>query len=149
MTLVGFCSAVPRAPFFSSGVVSEAQLARYARLAAEGRFAGRLVIALVHHNLHKRGLRKDLTRALRERDRFLAAVSAGGARVLLHGHTHMAHRFETHGLDVIGSGSSTWLAAHPDHWARFNLYRIADGQLADVTVMRHEPAVERFVPWTR
>jgi 3',5'-cyclic AMP phosphodiesterase CpdA len=149
VTLVGFCSAVPRAPFFSSGVVSKAQLERFRALASEGRFTGRLVIAMVHHNLHKRGLRKDLTRALRDRETFLATLADGGARVVLHGHTHMAHRFETHGLDVIGSGSSTWLAAHPDHWARFNIYRVSEGRLADVTVMRHDPGAERFIPWVR
>lgn len=144
VSLVGFGSAVARIPFIATGVVADAQLARLKMLAPA--LAGTFPIALVHHNLHPRGWRKDKMHGLANRDAFLAACADAGVRMVLHGHTHVSHRFESHGMDVIGSGSSTWSSENPAHAARFNVYHVANGQLAGIEVRRYERATDTFVP---
>jgi len=142
VSLLGFGSAVARLPFFATGHVAPAQLARLAELAPA--LAGTFPVALVHHNLHVRGFRKDKMHGLVNRDGFLDACAAAGVRLVLHGHTHVSHRFVHAGIDVIGSGSSTWSSDHEDHIARFNVYHIERGRLADVEVHRYDRATDRF-----
>lgn len=142
VTLLGFGSAVARMPLFATGVVSEAQLERLAALTPS--LAGTFPIALVHHNLHVRGWRKDKMHGLVNRDAFLDACDAAGVRLVLHGHTHVAHRFAHASMDVIGSGSSTWWSERDDHVARYNVYRIEGGRLVDVEVRRYDQATNSF-----
>ncbi|MCC6621128.1 MAG: metallophosphoesterase [Deltaproteobacteria bacterium] len=144
VTLLGFGSAVARLPLIATGVVSARQLERLAEVAPS--LSSSFPIALVHHNLHVRGWRKDRMHGLANRDGFLAACSAAGVRLVLHGHTHVAHRFVHDGMDVIGSGSSTWWSERDDHIARFNVYRIAGGRLEGVEVRRYDRATDRFEP---
>jgi 3',5'-cyclic AMP phosphodiesterase CpdA len=146
IAIVGFRSAEPRAPLIATGRVTEDQLARFDMLVASGALAGRYPIALVHHNLHRRTWRKNLMHGLKDRDAFLGRLAAGGVRLLLHGHTHYAHRFESHGITIIGSGSSTWKSSDPAHVARFNVYTIEGGELVGTRVHRWEASAERFAP---
>jgi len=144
ITLIGFGSAVARLPFFATGIVAPRQLERLA--SASPSFEGTFPIALVHHNLHVRGWRKDKMHGLDNRDAFLAACKAAGVRLVLHGHTHVAHRFVHDGVDVVGSGSSTWASERDDHVARFNIYRIEGGRLEGIEVRRYDRATDRFEP---
>lgn len=123
--------------------MSEAQLERLAGLGAV--LTGAFPIALVHHNLHVRGWRKDAMHGLDNRDVFLAACARVGVQLVLHGHTHVAHRFVKDGMDIIGSGSSTWWSEHDNHIARFNVY-IEAGRLAHVEVRRYDRASDGFRP---
>lgn len=144
VALLGFSSAVARMPLIASGHVSQAQLDRLDALHREGALDNRMVVALVHHNLHPRGMRKDKMRGLDNRDVFLAGLAKAGVKLLLHGHTHVAHRFEHSGIDVIGSGSSTWSSEHPDHLGRYNVYDLGRDGLRSVEVRRWVEPEARF-----
>lgn len=140
VALLGFSSAVARLPLIATGHVSRAQLSRLADLQRAGALADRFGVALVHHNLHPRGFRKDKMHGLSNRDALLEALAAAGVGLLLHGHTHVAHRFESNGISVIGSGSSTW--AHAAHIGRYNVYELGREGLRSVEV-RHWDADAR------
>ncbi len=151
LVLVGFCSAVARAPLIATGVVSDAQLGRLGEL-AQGPDLGDLNaarVALVHHNMHPRGFRKDKMHGLVNRDAFLDALHAARIPLVLHGHTHTAQRSVIRGVEVIGSGSTTWAHPHPDRLGRFNVYTFEQGAegagLASVEVHRFDPERAAFV----
>lgn len=146
--IVGLCSAEPRAPLIASGHVTSAQLDRLKSLSQEHGFADRYAIGLVHHNLHARGARKDAMHGLSNRDAVMAATREAGLDMLLHGHTHVAHRFERGELTIIGSGSSTWDSRHPDHVARYNIYHVSEGRLVRVETRIWDAAVGHFVETT-
>lgn len=145
VALLGFSSALARLPFIATGHVSQAQLARLAALHESGAFAGRCAVALVHHNVHPRGFRKDRMHGLGNREPFIAALAAAGVRLVLHGHTHVAHRFEHEGVTIIGSGSSTWSSLDPAHVGRYNVYDIDATGLRGVEVRRWDESLARFV----
>lgn len=146
VALIGFSSAVARLPFVATGHVSAAQLERFEVLHASGALAGRCAVALVHHNLHARGFRKDKMHGLANRDDFVAALAKAGVRLLLHGHTHVSHRFEQDGVAVIGSGSSTWSSEVPEHVGRYNVYDIGRDGVRSAEVRRWSESDLRFVP---
>lgn len=142
VSLLGFGSAVARLPLIATGVVGKSQLERLRSLGSQ--LSGTFPIAMVHHNLHPRGFRKDAMHGLTNRDAFLDACAAVGVKVVLHGHTHVAHRFVRDGIDIIGSGSSTWSSTHLDHVARFNVYHVSGGRLSSVEVRRYDQPADRF-----
>lgn len=144
--LVGLCSARARLPLLATGRVGDAQLDRLLALAERHDFRadGAYVIALVHHNLHRRGLRRDRLHGLVDRVRVLAACREAGVDLLLHGHTHVAHRFRVGDLRVVGCGSSTWSDEDADRVARYNIYRVEDGALRSLEVRRYDPASGSF-----
>ena len=124
LVLLGFCSAVARAPLMATGVVSDSQLARLAELAQSPDLTDTNAarVALVHHNMHPRGFRKDKMHGLTNRDAFLDALREAKIPLVLHGHTHTAQRHMLRGVEVIGSGSTTWASRHPDRLGRYNVY---------------------------
>ena len=142
--LLGFNSAYPTAPLLAVGRIPPEQYERLAARATAGELASGAVIALVHHNLHARSWRKDLMHGLADRDRFVSACASAGIDVILHGHTHKAHRFSRDGVTIIGCGSSTWSDPHPDHRARYNVYDVRDGALHGTEVRVWDPAEQRF-----
>jgi 3',5'-cyclic AMP phosphodiesterase CpdA len=143
--VIGFCSAVPRAPVMATGEISDHQLRRLTELAAAHDFDDAFVIALVHHNLHPRGSRKDAMHGLDNRDAFVAALGAAGVNMVLHGHTHVAHRFRINDMAIIGCGSSTWSSDDPSHIARYNLYEIEHGRLERITTRIFSLEEDRFM----
>jgi len=145
VALLGFSSAIATPPLFAHGRVGDAQLERLTAVARRARSSERYCVGLVHHNLHPRGTRKDRMHGLRDREALIAGCQAAHVDLLLHGHTHVAHRFERGGLDVIGCGSSTWNSEDPAHTARYNVYRIEDGRLAETEVRIYDFERERFV----
>ncbi|MCB9728453.1 MAG: metallophosphoesterase [Deltaproteobacteria bacterium] len=132
--LVGLCSAEPRLPLIATGRVGDRQLQRLTALASTHDLHGEFTIAMVHHNLHARGLRKDLMHGMQDRARVLDACAEAGVDLLLHGHTHVANRFRHGSMRVVGSGSSTWDAEHPDHRARYNRYHVGPAGLERIEV---------------
>lgn len=143
--VLGFCSAVPRAPVMATGEVSEAQLSRLQELSKAHDFDASFVIAMVHHNLHPRGSRKDAMHGLEKRERFISALQDAKVDLVLHGHTHVAHRFRINDMRVIGCGSSTWQSDDPSHIARYNLYEIDAGELKAIRTRIFSKAEDRFL----
>lgn len=148
--LLGFCSAVARAPFIATGVVSRAQLDRLAAISQAPGFGDPAAfrIALVHHNLHARGWRKDAMHGLTNRDELLDALREAKVDLLLHGHTHVAHRNTLRGVEVIGCGSTTWASSNAAHLGRYNVYTLAKqnetAAHVHTDVVRYDPVERRF-----
>jgi 3',5'-cyclic AMP phosphodiesterase CpdA len=96
-----------------------------------GRYDKHYKVALVHHNIHERGFFAEKTALLKDRDMVVQRLIELKVDLLLHGHTHKAHRFEVsrdnHTLQIVGSGSSTWNNRDPELSARYNIYTISDG----------------------
>jgi 3',5'-cyclic AMP phosphodiesterase CpdA len=139
VAVIGLSSAHPRLPFIATGEVGPEQLARLEDLALAHDFKNRFAIALVHHNLHERSARKNLMHGLNDRDALLERCEAASIDLILHGHTHVAHRFRHGDLEIIGCGSSTWKSEHPEHVARYNVYHVEDGQLVRVETRVFDP----------
>lgn len=145
LVLFGFSSAVARAPFIATGLVSPAQLERFAELARDPAVTApdAARVALVHHNLHPRGWRKDRMHGLANRDALLDALRERSVTLLLHGHTHTAHRAVLRGVQVIGCGSTTWASPNPRHLGRYNVYTFGRGS-ADAPPGLLETEVRHF-----
>ena len=129
---LGLCSAIPTPPFMSWGRLGSDQLERLIARAEAIDARRNFTIAAVHHNLHPRSsARKDWSTMLKDRDAFVDALFTAGIDLVLHGHTHEAHRMRIQrgdqSVSVVGCGSSTWNS--PTHPARYNVYTIADGAL--------------------
>ena len=63
----------------------------------------------------------------------MGVLGERGSSMVLHGHTHVAHRVtfsEGQNLHVFGCGSSTW--THEDHMARYAIYHIEAGELKGI-----------------
>ena len=142
LTLIGLRSAHPVAPLFAHGWVEREQLEMVTRVATQD--ADRFVVVMLHHNLHRRSARKTWMHGLRNRDEVLDVCADAGVDLVLHGHTHVAHRFAHRGMPVIGCGSSTWSSENPNHVARYNLYRIDDRRLVDVEVRTFDLKSQHF-----
>lgn len=142
LTMVGFRSAHPVAPLFAHGWVPEEQLSALGR--DDVGAPERLTMAMVHHNLHQRSKRKTWMHGMRNRDQILDACADSGVGMVLHGHTHVSHRFRHKGMPVVGCGSSTWRSDNPDHVARYNVYRISGGRLIDMQMRRFNPSTKCF-----
>ena len=144
VAVVGLCSARPRLPFIATGEIGREQLERLEELGQRHHFASRFTIAMVHHNLHERTTRKNLMHGLNDRRELLDLCQSLGVNMVLHGHTHVAHAFNHGPVRVIGCGSSTWKSEHPDHVARYNIYQVTEGELAEVETRIFNHASGRF-----
>jgi 3',5'-cyclic AMP phosphodiesterase CpdA len=125
LALVGLSSGVPKPPFFATGTLGEAQLARAERLLTELRREGLCRVVLIHHPpLTTEGRFKRLTDAAA----FQAMIRRAGCELVLHGHTHRSEVARIAGPDgpvpVIGVTSAS---AAPDSKygrARYHLIHI-------------------------
>lgn len=142
LMLIGLRSAHPVAPLFAHGWVDPQQLEAVRRVASEN--TDRFVVVMVHHNLHRRSRRKTWMHGLRNRDEVLDVCADSGVGLVLHGHTHVAHRFMHKGMPVIGCGSSTWNSQEPSHTARYNLYRFEGERFVGAEVRIYDTASQRF-----
>ena len=133
VAIVGLSSALKTGPLMSWGQIGEEQLGRLQTALSRPEMADKFIIALVHHNLHKRDSFHEMTSSLRDREELIARLLTHKVDVLCHGHTHRAHRFEvsldTHTMLVIGSGSSTQNSTDTDRVARYNLMQVENGAL--------------------
>lgn len=135
IVIYGLSSAHPSPPLFAWGAVSREQLTYLETHAQSIQDSGLFKIVLVHHNLHKRGGWADVTAQLRNKQLFIDILFRINASVVLHGHTHKAHRYvlvkDNKKIPVLGSGSSTW--SNPHHPARYNILTINQGKLERIT----------------
>jgi len=129
VAVISCCSAVPRAPFFASGLFSEAQAGRLARILNMMGEAGYFRVVLIHHppNIESRHWRLGLEGARR----FRQVVRECGAELVLHGHTHRSsiHAIEgkDHDVPVIGVAAAGAAPEGKDDPARYNFFRIERG----------------------
>ncbi len=147
VVIVGLSSALKTGALMSWGQVGTGQLDRLDAALTRPDVQGKSIIALIHHNLHKRDPFKELTSSLRDREELIARLLAHNVNVLCHGHTHRSNRFEvslgSHSMLVIGSGSSTQNTADPERVARYNLMQVEDGALR-IRTRAYEPEHRRF-----
>lgn len=136
VALVGFSSGVPKPPFFATGTLGEAQLAKAEKLLADLGREGLCRVVLIHHPpLTTEGRFKRLTDAAA----FQAMIRRVGCELVLHGHNHRSEVARIAGptgpVPVIGVTSAS---AAPDSKygrARYHLIRIeraAEGWRLDV-----------------
>lgn len=126
VALVGLSSGVPKPPFFASGTLGEAQIARAERLLADLGREGLCRVVLIHHPpLTTERRFKRLTDAAA----FQAMIRRVGCELVLHGHNHRSEVARIAGpqgqVPVIGVTSAS---AAPDSKygrARYHLLRIA------------------------
>lgn len=148
--LYGLSSAVPTPAFFALGRVGAAQLQRLRQMVAAEPAEVRVRIAMVHHNLHRRGPVAEATARLLDRADLAEALLDCGVALLLHGHTHHPHQGHLLGkggavLPVIGCGSSTWHRADQPN-ARCNLIDIGADGIAAVRSLHYSAQDDAFAP---
>ena len=144
--LVGLSSGVPKPPFFATGTLGEAQIARAERLLGDLKREGLCRVVLIHHPpLTTEGRFKRLTDAAA----FQAMIRRVGCELVLHGHNHRSEVARIAGPDgpvpVIGVASAS---AAPDSKygrARYHLIHIErenDGwrMVIDVRALRADGA---------
>jgi 3',5'-cyclic AMP phosphodiesterase CpdA len=125
VALVGLSSGVPKPPFFATGTLGEAQIAKAEKLLADLGREGACRVVLIHHPpLTTEGRFKRLTDAAA----FQAMVRRVGCELVLHGHNHRSEVARIAGpagpVPVIGVTSAS---AAPDSKygrARYHLIRI-------------------------
>jgi 3',5'-cyclic AMP phosphodiesterase CpdA len=125
VALVGLSSGVPKPPFFATGTLGEAQIAKAEKLLADLGREGVCRVVLIHHPpLTTESRFKRLTDAAA----FQAMVARVGCELVLHGHNHRSEVARVGGpagpIPVIGVTSAS---AAPDSKygrARWHLIRI-------------------------
>jgi 3',5'-cyclic AMP phosphodiesterase CpdA len=125
VALVGLSSGVPKPPFFATGTLGEAQIAKAEKLLADLGREGLCRVVLIHHPpLTTEKRLKRLTDAAA----FQAMIRRVGCELVLHGHNHRSEVARITGLagavPVIGVTSAS---AAPDSKygrARWHLIRI-------------------------
>ena len=108
MALVGLSSGVPKPPFFATGTLGEAQIAKAERLLADLGREGLCRVVLIHHPpLTTESRFKRLTDAAA----FQAMIRRVGCELVLHGHNHRSEVARIAGPDgpvpVIGVTSAS------------------------------------------
>lgn len=125
VALVGLSSGVPKPPFFATGTLGAAQIARAEKLLAELGQEGACRVVLIHHPpLTTESRFKRLT----DTAAFQAMIRRAGCELVLHGHNHRSEVGRIAGpagpIPVIGVTSAS---AAPDSKygrARYHLIRI-------------------------
>ncbi|MDI7860847.1 metallophosphoesterase [Rhizobiaceae bacterium n13] len=151
VALIGCSTSVATPPFSASGYFSPRQARDTANLLKAAGEAGLFRVVLIHHPpihgataMHKRmiGIR-----------RFAAAISAGGAELVLHGHTHLNTIYwlneHTTPVPVVGIASASQGAGGRKPRAAYNLFTIDGAPGAwKMTLERHSlsPEGNHFAP---
>ena len=125
VALVGLSSGVPKPPFFATGTLGDAQIAKAEKLLADLGRQGLCRVVLIHHPpLTTESRFKRLTDAAA----FQAMIARVGCELVLHGHNHRSEVARIAGpggpIPVIGVTSAS---AAPDSkygCARWHLIRI-------------------------
>jgi len=89
---------------------------------------------------------------LTDADALIKMLGRVGADLVIHGHMHRHLRQSIDGpaaeIPVVGVASGTWLSPrHPKSRAQYNLYRVEEGRLVEITTRRYDPGMEAFLPW--
>jgi 3',5'-cyclic AMP phosphodiesterase CpdA len=146
VAIIGLSTAVPSPPPLADGWLGKEQLRNLegALSAQQGKFR----IVLLHHPPYDN--RNHWLRSLRDRGRFQEVLKRVGCELVLHGHEHRDLLRMLDGpsgrIPVICVGSATYSDERPARSARYNIYRIEGGRLAEVETwaMRSSGAFERY-----
>lgn len=128
IALIGTSTAIPTAPFLSSGKLRARQRQALGRLLAALGREGLFRIVLIHHPPLPG--QAGPGRGLRDAAGMAAVLAEHGAELVLHGHNHrpmLAHAPGPHGpIPVVGAPSAS--ASLPEHepGARYNLITIEE-----------------------
>jgi 3',5'-cyclic AMP phosphodiesterase CpdA len=125
VALVGLSSGVPKPPFFATGTLGEAQIARTEKLLRELGREGLCRVVLIHHPpLTTEKHFKRLTDAAA----FQAMIRRVGCELVLHGHNHRSEVAQIAGpagtIPVIGVTSASAAPGSKYGRARWHLIRI-------------------------
>jgi 3',5'-cyclic AMP phosphodiesterase CpdA len=144
VALIGVSTATASPPFMASGYFGRSQARRLANLLQETGERGLFRVIMIHHP-PIRGATPNYKRMIGIR-RFAAALSLGGAELVLHGHTHLNTLFWLDGRDgrVPVMGISSASQGHGGHKpaAGYNLFHI-DGERGDWRLLRERFALAR------
>ena len=153
VTLFGMCSATTNLPMYSRGEVDAEQIERFLYVVNEPQYRRTFKIVLIHHHFYERRSISDFSGELVNRREIAQLLLENDVDLVLHGHDHVAHVDWLLGggrrIPTIGNGSSTATSDHPAHTARYNLYTLEDGRLADVATRRYDDSVRSFVALDR
>ena len=150
LALVALSTSLETAWFTAWGRIGAPQLARFRRVLADPRLAGKVRVVAIHHPVI--GKRADnRIRGLRDRAAFADAIAAHGADLIVHGHEHRDLRGALSGpgggaVPVLGVPSGTYAASDPTRTARYRIIEIDDGGIRahHLRVWRRE--LGRFEP---
>jgi 3',5'-cyclic AMP phosphodiesterase CpdA len=126
LALVGVCSAVTTPPFFATGAIGSAQLARLEDALTRLGEGPLCRVVLLHHPVTEGAV--SARRALRDAAALRAVLARAGAELVLHGHGHRSMRGSVEGprgpIPVVGVRSSSDVGHRPDKRAQYHLYEI-------------------------
>ncbi len=127
VALIGCSTAVATPPFAASGFYSARQARETVNMLHAAGDAGLFRVVMIHHP-PIRGATSFYKRMIGIR-RFAAAISTGGAELVLHGHTHLntLHwlRSQTGPVPVVGIASASQGVGGLKPRAAYNLFTIA------------------------
>ncbi|MGG6898225.1 metallophosphoesterase family protein [Rhizobium sp. BR 315] len=127
VALIGCSTAVATPPFAASGFYSARQARETVNMLRAAGDAGLFRIVMIHHP-PIRGATSFYKRMIGIR-RFAAAISTGGAELVLHGHTHLntVHWLRGHAdpVPVVGIASASQNVGGLKPPAAYNLFTIA------------------------
>lgn len=127
VALIGCSTAVATPPFAASGYFGRRQARETVNLLRKAGEAGLFRVVMIHHP-PIRGAAIMYKRMIGIR-RFAAAISVGGAELVLHGHTHLntTYWLKTHGRDVpvVGIASASQGVGGHKPRAAYNLFSIS------------------------
>ncbi|MEY3014009.1 MAG: hypothetical protein RIT45_2744 [Pseudomonadota bacterium] len=152
LRIYGLSSAIAAPAFIAWGEVGDAQRERLARLVEQEPPEVQVRIAMVHHNLHRRGVPARFTAQLRDSEAVAESLRKLRFTALLHGHTHAPHRGHLPGDDgragtlVLGCGSSTWYRPSHEQLAHFNVMTLDESGVVAVRSEVWSDSVRDFVP---
>jgi 3',5'-cyclic AMP phosphodiesterase CpdA len=144
VAIVGVSTALPSPVPLADGWIGRSQLR--ALEDALARLDGRFRVLLLHHPPYRN--RHSILRGLRDRGALAKLLRRVGCELVLHGHEHRDLRRELDGprgpIPVIGVGSGSYRHERPDRRARYNVYTVENGRLANVETRVHDAATNRF-----
>lgn len=149
VVIIGLCSAIKTPLLTAWGHVGDEQLDRVADALDDPSLADKYRIVLLHHNLHQRSSPfTEATASLQDRSEVISRLLALRVDLVLHGHTHKAHRHavtrDEHTMLIVGSGSSTQNTADPDRAARYNIYTVDGGAITRIRTRVYDQGRRRF-----
>lgn len=147
LSLVGVRTACETVPPLAYGQVDDRQFSRLRDVLA-ALPSTRPKAVLLHHALHSRGARRDLTDRLLGRDKLLALLMEQHVSIAFYGHDHLGRYEELeengHHLHLLCCGSSTRFSDDPTEMAKYRMVYLQDGAIAGIETKVYHPKERRF-----
>lgn len=149
LAVVALNSARPAPPLMAVGSLGARQLHLAEKLLTSTECRGRFRLVALHHPPWAEAIRWH--NRLTDANALIDVLQRTGAELVAHGHLHRYCRGVLPGREqqvpVIGVGSGTWTSPEdPSRRAQYNLYRIDNRRLVEVSRRRYDPASRVFEP---